>query len=112
MPNTIELSRACKPALHGIRIHKAGLLKVQCAASEHGKVRNALHVIPRGKLRMLFGIDLEHHRAPGQIPSYFGNMRSSGSARAAPRRPEVHKHRHLALAHDLIELRRTNRNWL
>jgi hypothetical protein len=80
------------------------LLELKATASEYGEVRNSLDLVPCGKLRVLFRVDLEHDAAAREISRGLCDMRRSHPAGAAPGRPEINEHRNLAFVNDLIEL--------
>lgn len=81
---------------------------MKLASGEHGEVRYPLDVVPCGQFRKSLRIDLKHDGAAGEVSRHLGHMRGGRPARTAPRCPEIHENRDLALAHNLVELRRVN----
>ena len=92
--------------------HQPRLLKHHLPARHHRKVRNPSYLVSRRKLRAGLRVDLQHHCPPRQIRRRSCHLRSSRPARPAPRRPEVHQHRHRRTCNDLIEEHRVRRQRL
>src|ERR1700730_13720874 len=114
----LEILLACfgrglgEPALHRVRVHHTGLLELQVAAGEYGKVRNALDVVACGKFREALGVDLDDDRASCEVARDWCHMRRRHAARATPRRPEIDEHRNFAFANDFVELRGIDLEWV
>lgn len=83
--------------------HQPGLLRDQPPALEDREVRNPAHVVPRRKLLIVLGIDLQDQGATLRIRRRAGHLGSSHVAWSAPLRPEVHQHRNACLTHNLVE---------
>src|SRR5579862_2890121 len=109
-PQHTDLRGPGEPGLHRVRIDQAGLLELEIATVEHGEVRNSLNVVARGQLREAFGVDFEHHGAAGKFTRHLGDVRGRHAAGATPCGPEIDEHRNFAVAHNFIELFRTNFN--
>ena len=67
------------------------------------EVGNAFDVIPRGKLGMALGIDLQDDGATGSALGDTGDVRGRDAAGAAPRGPEVDEHRQRSGGDDFVE---------
>jgi hypothetical protein len=97
---------ACEPALHGVGVDQACLLKLKVAAGEYGEVGNALHVVARGELGELLCIDLKDDGLAGEIARDLGDMGRRHAAGTAPGRPEIDEDGNFAVADDFVELLR------
>jgi hypothetical protein len=80
------------------------LLELKAATHEDGEVGNALDVIPRGKLRVLFGVDFEDDSLTGEVARDLGDVGRGRTAGAAPGRPKINEDGNFAVADDFVEL--------
>ena len=76
---------------------------MKATASEYGEVRNSSNVVPRGKFRKPFRVDLKHDSSSREISRDLCNMRRRHPARAAPGRPEINEHGNFAVANNFVE---------
>ena len=88
--------RPFQPTLHLRARRHPRTLQHRLSTVEYNEVRNALHAVARRKSRLTLRIHLQHERFPGHLPRQRVHLRRRHPARPAPRRPEVHQHRHRA----------------
>jgi len=88
------------------------LLELKATASEYGEVRNTLDLVPCGKFRVPFRVDLQHDSAASEVARDLSDMGRRRPARAAPGRPEINEHGNFAFANNFIEFFGTYLNGL
>jgi hypothetical protein len=88
---------------HLVMAYQAGLLHHQATTGENGEVGYAANVEALRKLRVLLGIDFEHHSFASHVSRGFGYFRSGGATGAAPLRPEIYQDGNRAVLNDFIE---------
>jgi hypothetical protein len=83
--------------------YQAGLLHYQATTGENSEIGYAADVEALRKLRVLFGINFEHHSLASHVGRGFGYFRSGGATWAAPLRPEIHENGYQTVLNDFIE---------
>ncbi len=93
------------PSHHLGRSRNARLLEYDPAVLEHDKVRNALDVISRGDLWVLFGVHFEDEGTPGHRCGHSFHFGRRSATRRTPVRPEIHQHGECGLLDHFVKKR-------